>query len=126
MDLSLTSLLIGGIAALLIVIVVLGSGVVRYIPNTRVGVVEKLWSASGSVKHGLIALRGEAGFQPDTLRGGFHFFFPFQYRVHSVPLVTISQGKIGYVFARDGQVLAPSQTLASNERASNFEDVRGF
>ena len=28
----------------------------RYIPNDRVGIVEKLWSASGSVKTGLIAL----------------------------------------------------------------------
>ncbi len=102
------------------------SGVVRYIPNTRVGVVEKLWSATGSVTQGLIALKGEAGFQPDTLRGGFHFFFPFQYRIHSVPLVTISQGKIGYIFARDGKPLAPSQTLASNDRSDTFEDVRAF
>jgi hypothetical protein len=42
---------------------------------------------------------GEAGFQPDVLRGGFHFFFPFQYRIHSQSLVTIPQGQIGYVFA---------------------------
>ena len=25
----------------------------RYIPNDRVGIVEKLWSPSGSVKHGI-------------------------------------------------------------------------
>jgi D-serine deaminase-like pyridoxal phosphate-dependent protein len=31
-----------------------------------------------------------------VLRGGFHFFFPFQYRIHSQPLVTIPQGQIGY------------------------------
>ena len=108
------------------VILAMMSGIVRYIPNTRVAVVEKLWSISGSIAQGLIALRGEAGFQPATLRGGFHFFFPFQYRIHSVPLVTISQGKIGYVFARDGKALPPSQTLASNETAANFEDVRDF
>ena len=126
MDLTLTSLIFAGTALLFGMIVLLISGMVRYIPNTRVGVVEKLWSASGSVKQGLIALHGEAGFQPDTLRGGFHFFFPFQYRVHSVPLVTISQGKIGYVFARDGQALPPSQTLATNAIADNFEDVRTF
>ncbi len=106
MDLSFASLVFAGVIVLLAIVLFLVSGMVRYIPNTRVGVVEKLWSASGSVQQGLIALRGEAGFQPDTLRGGFHFFFPFQYRVHSVPLVTISQGKIGYVFARDGRALA--------------------
>jgi uncharacterized membrane protein YqiK len=126
MDLYLSSLLLVALALLLAIVVLLMSGMVRYIPNARVGIVEKLWSSAGSVKNGLIALHGEAGFQPDTLRGGFHFFFPFQYRVHSVALVTISQGKIGYVFARDGKVLAPSQTLASNATADNFEDVRAF
>ena len=46
----------------------------RYIPNQQVGVVEKLWSGSGSVSEGrIIALNGEAGFQADLLRGGLHF-----------------------------------------------------
>src|SRR5690348_7059130 len=126
MDLSFGNLLLMSVAALVLIIFFWASGMVRYIPNTRVGIVEKMWSAAGSVKGGLIALNREAGFQPETLRGGFHYFFPFQYRVHSVPLVTISQGKIGYVFARDGQALPPSQTLASNASANNFEDVRGF
>ena len=31
---------------------------------------------------------------------------PFQYRVHTMPLVTIPQGQIGYVFARDGAAAA--------------------
>ena len=82
----------------------------RYIPNDRVGIVEKLWSSSGSVKTGLIALNGEAGFQPMLLRGGWHVLMPFQYRMHKMPLVTIPQGRIGYVFARDGQPLPPTQT----------------
>ena len=86
----------------------------RYIPNQQVGVVEKLWSSSGSVPEGsIIALNGEAGFQADLLRGGLHFgLWRWQYRVHKVPLVTIPQGKIGYVYARDGEPLPPSQTLA--------------
>ena len=92
----------------------------RYIPNNRVGIVEKLVSGRGSVKSGLIALDGEAGFQPQVLRGGWHFFMPFMYRIHKVPLVTIPQGKIGYVFARDGQDLPPAQTLASNATGERF------
>jgi uncharacterized membrane protein YqiK len=114
------------LAGIFVLIVPQVSGNVGNIPNTRVGVVEQLWSAGGSVKQGLIALEGEAGFQPGALRGGFHFFFPFQYRIHSVPLVTISQGKIGYVFGRDGKPLAPSQTLASNDGSDTFEDVGVF
>ncbi|MFN8012666.1 MAG: SPFH domain-containing protein [Holophagaceae bacterium] len=99
---------------------------IRYIPNTRVGIVEKLISGKGSVKTGLIALQGEAGFQPELLRGGWHFLTPFQYRIHKVPLVTIPQGKIGYVFARDGRDLPATQALAANDKARDFQDVRAF
>lgn len=99
---------------------------VRYVKNNRVAVVEKLWSRGGSIPGGLIALNGEAGYQPAVLRGGYHFFVPFQYRVHAQPLVTIPQGQIGYIFARDGAPLGPTQTLASNLRTDDFLDVRRF
>jgi uncharacterized membrane protein YqiK len=98
----------------------------RLIPNNKVGIVEKRLSRRGSVKNGFMALSGEAGFQPLVLRGGLHFLMPLQYRVHSMPLVTIPQGKIGYVFARDGAALPPSQTLATNVTASDFQDVAAF
>jgi uncharacterized membrane protein YqiK len=112
-------------AALAVVCVFLARGI-RYVPNSRVGIVEKRFGLRGSVKQGLIALRGEAGFQPEVLRGGLHYLLPIQYRVHVVPLVTIPQGRIGYVFARDGLALAPDQALASNETATDFHDVRAF
>jgi uncharacterized membrane protein YqiK len=102
------------------------SGIVRYIPNDRLAVLERLWSFKGSIQNGLIALNGEAGFQPDVSRGGFHVFVPFQYRIHEVPLVTIPQGQIGYIFARDGTSLPPTQTLASNTIGDDFQDVRAF
>lgn len=124
---SLQSVVVLGVGLFLACVLFMRlTGMVRYIPNTRVGIVEKLWSLKGSIDHGLIALGGEAGFQPSVLRGGFHLFFPLQYRVHTTALVTISQGEIGYVFARDGKALAPAQTLASNAKADNFEDVRAF
>jgi uncharacterized membrane protein YqiK len=119
-------LLFPAIIIAVILLVVFMSGFLRYIPNNRVGIVEKLVSGRGSVKSGFIALKGEAGFQPDVLRGGWHLFIPFQYRIHSVPLVTIPQGKIGYIFARDGLPLQPAQSLASNVTANNFQDVRTF
>src|ERR1043165_3675509 len=71
----------------------------RYIPNDRVGIVEKLWSPGGSVKRGIIALEGEAGFQPELLRGGWHLLMPFQYRLPKMAPVTIPQGKNGHGFA---------------------------
>jgi len=114
------------VVALVVACLFILSRCVRYVRNNRVAIVEKLWSRNGSVTSGLIALNGEAGYQPIVLRGGYHFFMPFQYRVHSQPLVTIPQGQIGYVFARDGAPLGPTQTLASNLRTADFLDVRRF
>ena len=108
-----------------IVFLILLSGI-RFIPNTRIGIVEKRFSFSGSVKSGFIALNGEAGFQPKVLRGGLHYLIPIQYVVRMAPLVTIPQGKIGYIFARDGKLLEPTQALASNEIAFDFQDVEAF
>jgi uncharacterized membrane protein YqiK len=99
---------------------------IRYIPNNRIGIVEKRWSRRGSVKSGFIALHDEAGYQPNVLRGGLHYLIPVQYVVHIASLVTITQGKIGYIFARDGQLLDATQTLASNVVVSDFQDVAAF
>lgn len=110
----------------LVVVALIALSSIRFIPNNRAGVVEKRVSARGSVRSGLIALHGEAGFQPKVLRGGVHLLMPLQYRVHSVPLVTIPQGKIGYVFARDGVPLTPGQTLARRTECDNFQDVTSF
>jgi uncharacterized membrane protein YqiK len=118
-------LMLVGLVVLIIVALVLLSGI-RVIPNTRIGIVEKRFSPKGSVKSGFIALHGEAGFQPNVLRGGVHYLPPIQYVVHTAPLVTIPQGKIGYIFARDGKLLDSTQTLASNEDVSDFQDVEGF
>jgi uncharacterized membrane protein YqiK len=108
----------------LILVWILISGI-RFIPNNRIGIVEKRFGAR-SLKGGFIALKGEAGYQPNVLRGGLHYLMPVQYVVHIAPLVTIAQGKIGYVFARDGEPLSAMQVLATNVSASNFQDVAAF
>ena len=118
----------------LTVVVVIAAGIlflimlsgIRFIPNKRIGVIEKRFSGKGSVKSGFIAMNGEAGYQPRILRGGLHYLMPIQYVVHTMPLVTISQGKIGYIFARDGKQLDPAQVLASNASVTDFQDVESF
>src|SRR5215475_5889218 len=72
---------------------------------------------------GLSLCTAEAGYQPQILRGGMHFFFPFMYRIHLEPLVTVSLGTIAYVFARDGEPLSPAQTLG---RVVPIDDVAEF
>ncbi|MBU4556322.1 MAG: flotillin family protein [Actinobacteria bacterium] len=99
---------------------------VRIIRSDKVGIVEKWWSPKGSLTDNIIALHGEAGYQPQVLRGGVHFRTPFMYRVHVMPLITIPQGKIGYVFSRDGEPLGPAQTLARVIDSAYYQDVRAF
>lgn len=122
----MASFLVLAVLVLLGILALIFLSGVRVIPNTRIGIIEKRFSPKGSLKSGFIALNGEAGFQPNVLRGGIHYLTPFQYVVHPAPLVTIPQGKIGYIFARDGKLLDPTQTLASNVDTSDFQDVEGF
>jgi uncharacterized membrane protein YqiK len=100
---------------------------IRFIPNNRVGIVEKLWGPKSLTGGRIIALDGEAGYQADLLRGGIHSgYWRWQYRIHQVALVTIPQGKIGYVYARDGDSLQPGQTLGRVVSSNNFQDARAF
>ena len=99
----------------------------RVIHSDEVAVVEKWWSFRGSLKNAIIALNGEAGYSPDLLRGGMHFKTALMYKLHRYPLMTIPQGQIAYIFARDGSPLSPSQTLGRVvPEAVNFQNVRGF
>lgn len=111
------------IAAITVVLLLAGLRIVR---SDRVGIVTKWWSAKGSLKDAIIALNGEAGYQPTVLRGGVHFRTPLMYRVHIMPLVTIPQGQLGYVFARDGEPLPAQQTLGRVVDESAFQDVAAF
>lgn len=113
------------VACILIAWLLLG---VRYIPHSRVGIIEKLWSAKGSLSQGrIIALQGEAGFQAKVLRGGLYFGFPFwKYTIHKVRLVTVAEGRIGYVYARDGEPLPPVQTLGRIADCNGFQEATAF
>lgn len=99
----------------------------RVIKSNEVAVVEKWWSPKGSLRNSIIAVNGEAGYQPNLLRGGMHFKSALMYKIHKYPLITVSQGEMAYVFARDGIPLNPEQTLGRVvPEAVNFQDVEGF
>src|ERR1041384_750640 len=99
-----------------------------YIPHTQVGIIEKIWSSKGSLREGqIIARSGEAGFQARFLRGGIHFgLYPWQYRIHKEPLVVVAEGKMAYLYARDGVPLEPVQTLGRNVDCNHFQDAIAF
>jgi uncharacterized membrane protein YqiK len=115
------------ISVLILAISILWLAGFRLIPNDRVGIIEKKWSPKGSLDSQIIALNKEAGFQPYVIRGGIHFLSPIMYKIHIVPLITIPQGEIGYVFARDGESLPGTQTLGRVvPEGENFQNVEGF
>lgn len=122
---SILIFIVIGIAVICLVLYGIGF---TSVGTDEVGIVEKWWSLKGSVpSDGLIALKGEAGYQPAVLRSGVHFKTPFQYKVKKVRLVTIPQGQIGYVFSRSGESLADGQTLGKviNE-CKSFQNVTDF
>jgi uncharacterized membrane protein YqiK len=123
----MSPLVILGLSVLALVILFFLSGL-KIIPNNRIGIVEKRFSSKGAVKSdSFIALGGESGYQPNVLRGGIYWRMPFQFKIHIAPLVTIPQGQMGYLFARDGIPLGPTQALASAvAKSNNFQDVEGF
>lgn len=122
----MTILIIAGICVLSVLFIAWAG--IRYIPNSKIGVVERLWSTKGSLADGeIIAFNGEAGFQPEVLRGGLHFgYWRWQFAIHKQPLITIKQGKLGYVFSRAGVTLDPSQTLGKVVDCNNYQNVTNF
>ncbi len=124
--LSQAAFYLGGLAVVLILVWATNkwTGVAVYIKNDEYGVVEKIWSFGGSVKSGFMSLNKEAGFAPDLIRGGLHFFPPWQFRIHKQKMITVQS--LAYVYARDGKPLPAGQTLARNPDGVFFEDARGF
>lgn len=83
---AIITILLAGLRGIRALLWLLG---VRFIPPRKVGIVEKTWSLKGLLRGARVArARGEAGFQTEVLHGGVHFFyFPWQYRIHKLPLI---------------------------------------
>jgi len=119
---------LGGLGILVLLVCLPRLLGIVYIPHTQVGIIEKIWSGRGSLREGqIIARNGEAGYQARFLRGGIHFgLYPWQYRIHKEPLVVVAEGKMAYVYARDGVPLEPVQTLGRTVDSNHFQDAMRF
>lgn len=101
------------------------------IPEDSVGIVNKrfvLYGADRTLPDGaIIALRGEAGFQVDPLAPGIHFWlWPWQYEVLIQRFITVEEGRVGVVEARDGHPLSGGRVLARDVACGSFQDARAF
>lgn len=119
--------LIAVVAIIIVLFIILKVLGIVIIGSDEVGISEKWWSPRGTLNKQILALKGESGFQPDLLRAGFHLKTPLMFKIHRASLITIAQGKIAYVFARDGKSLETTQTLGKVViESENFQDVRAF
>ena len=97
------------------------------IDEREVGIVIKKFGSSQLPPGQLIALKGEAGYQADTLAPGLHFgYWFFQYRVIKARMLQIPAGEIGLVVANAGAPIAQERILARSVPCDNFQDARAF
>jgi len=96
-----------------------------------IGIVNKRFVLFGQFKTlpdgDIVALRGEAGLQADTLAPGIHFlYWPWQYEISVTTFTTIPEGSIGVVEAHGGKALSGGRVLAKFVDCDSFQDVRKF
>ena len=127
MNLSSYSTLLYGIGAVLGVLILFYwvSGV--YINEQQVGVVIKRFAMRQLPPGEIIALRGEAGYQADTLPPGLHLgLWVWQYSVMRVPMVRVPQGELALVVAKAGAAIPPNRILGRVTECNHFQDARAF
>lgn len=108
-----SKLVVSGIIFLvvLIVIVVLAFSSTVNIADNEVGIVGKKLLGGKLPDGKIIAVNGERGFQAETLPPGWYFFkFPFMYNIQKQKDLSIKEGFVGLITAKDGQLL-PADTI---------------
>ena len=101
------------------------------IPDDSIGLVTKKFVLFGSHRDlpagKIIALKGEAGLQADTLAPGLKFgFWPWQYEVEISRFLVVPNGQIAIVESCDGKPMAAGHILGRQVASDDFQDARAF
>ena len=101
------------------------------VPESQIGIVTKEWVLFGQHKTlpdgKIIAMEGESGYQADPLAPGLYFgLWIWQYKIELVDFITIPQGKIGLIIAKDGKELPAGHILSQRVDSDNYQDSRAF
>lgn len=101
------------------------------VPEDRIGLVTKkfvLFGANKGLPDGsIIATKGEAGLQAQTLAPGLYFGKWFwQYSIQMEQFTIIPEGKIGLVMAKDGKEIPTGNILGQHISCDNFQDAVKF
>jgi uncharacterized membrane protein YqiK len=97
------------------------------IRERQVGIVVKKFGGGALEPGRLIAMKGEAGYQADTLAPGLHFgYFRWQYRILKMPVTVVPQGEIALVVAADGAPIPAERILGRVVECDNYQNARKF
>ncbi|MEO0045796.1 MAG: hypothetical protein RL705_987 [Bacteroidota bacterium] len=101
------------------------------VPEDKIGLVTKkfvLFGADKSLPDGrIIATKGEAGFQAQTLAPGLYWMkWIWQYSIDMTPFTIIPEGKIGLILSKDGKEIPTGRILARKVDSDNFQDATAF
>jgi uncharacterized membrane protein YqiK len=101
------------------------------VPEDRIGLVTKKFVLFGADKSlpdsRIIATKGEAGFQAQTLAPGLYWgMWIWQYAVDMTPFTIIPEGKIGLILSKDGKEIPTGRILARKVASDNFQDATAF
>ena len=101
------------------------------VPEDRLGLVTKKFVLFGDNKElpngKIIATKGEAGYQAQTLAPGLYFGMWFwQYDITMQPFTIVEQGMIGLVMAKDGREIPTGHILARKVVSDNYQDAEAF
>lgn len=101
------------------------------VPEDKIGLVTKKFVLFGSDKSlpdsRIIATKGEAGFQAQTLAPGLYWAkWIWQYSVDMTSFTIIPEGKIGLILSKDGKEIPTGRILARKVDSDNFQDASAF
>ena len=102
---------------------------VVYVPEHCIGLMIKKFTVGGArLPEGrIIASNGEAGYQSRTLAPGLHYgLWPWQFEIKLQELITVPNGQICLISAKDGKELPTGQLLARYEECNLFQDSDKF
>jgi uncharacterized membrane protein YqiK len=102
-----------------------------FIPEDKIGLVTKKFVLTGDNRElpdgRIIATKGEAGYQAQTLAPGIYFWkWIWQYEIILQPLTIIPNGQIGLLVAKDGIELDRGRVLAPAVACDSFQDATAF
>jgi regulator of protease activity HflC (stomatin/prohibitin superfamily) len=114
-----------GIAALVLLIVVVKSFVV--VGGTEIAVLERKYLGRQLPQGRVVAMRNQVGIQAHTLGPGLHFLIPFLYRAKKQPFMVIGELEVGIVESIDGDAIPPGKIFAQVVPLHNsFQDGEAF